>query len=347
MADAPGAVAKRTRQGLKLQGEASEAKKTKRDEPPAPEEPKPVSERFGSSCPICYEEWDPNAKNIIASCCLRRLCGTCVAMTRSAPCPLCRAPRPTTDAEDLARLRRHAEKEVPEALFHLGNAYCMGNLGLEIDMKQSAKILKRAVELGDAEAMVGLGYSYEFGEGVKRDIKKAKQLYRTAANRGLPSANLYLANRLCESGDHEEAFPIMKIAAEHGVTMAEYNVGCMFETGEGAGAIDLDEARRWYARAASKGDINSEYNLGCFYFLGRGVAVDLDEAKRWFSRAVAHGDENSKPMVAEVERQIRLRDAARELLRAAGGDKAAARKAIDDAESDSDSVSESDPDHSA
>ena len=102
MADAPGAVAKRTRQGLKLQGQAPEAKRTKGDEPPAPEERKPLSERYGSACPICWEPWDVNSTTRFHFCCCRITCVTCDDKIHDddpdAPCALCRAPHQRSKA---------------------------------------------------------------------------------------------------------------------------------------------------------------------------------------------------------------------------------------------------------
>ena len=96
---ADGAVAKRTRQGLKLKGEAPEApeaKRTKADEPPAPEERKPLSERYGSACPICWEPWDVNGTSTFLFCCCRIICDPCYDKIYDddprAPCALCRAP---------------------------------------------------------------------------------------------------------------------------------------------------------------------------------------------------------------------------------------------------------------
>ncbi|KAH8053642.1 hypothetical protein JL722_9491 [Aureococcus anophagefferens] len=84
------------------------------------------------------------------------------------------------DAEQLARLRRHVENEVPEAITHLGIAYSEGRFGLVKSDKKAAKIYRRAVELGDVTAMNCLGLLYENGSGVKLDKKKAERLYRMA-----------------------------------------------------------------------------------------------------------------------------------------------------------------------
>ena len=130
-----------------------EAARARREANP---EPEPLSARLGSRCPICLEEWDVTATNVIRTCCSRLVCESCQEKIEDA-CPLCRLPRPKTNAEQLTRLRRHVENEVPEAITFLGDAYRNGLLGLVKSDKKAAKIWKRAVELGSVDAMVHLG----------------------------------------------------------------------------------------------------------------------------------------------------------------------------------------------
>ena len=106
---------------------------------------------------------------------------------------------------------------MPEAITHLGEAYSCGYYGLVKSDKKAAKIWKRAVELGSADAMVHLGVAYYFGRGVKSDWKKAKRLHLMAADRGS--------------------------------AMGQKNVGEICEVKEG----DISEARKWYALSAAQG----------------------------------------------------------------------------------------------
>lgn len=308
MADAPGAVAKRTRQGLKLQGA-------------------PVSERFGSSCPICWEPWDVNEGGRVWTCCFRKVCNTCTTKTQDSPCSFCRAAPPIL-SEALAQIRRHAENGVPEAITDLAGAYRYGDYGLVKDMKMAVKLYKRAATLGDADAMVCLGHRYEHGDGVRQSLKKAQELYRTAASRGHYLAQNNLGSCLRQVGKLEEAFAMTMRAAEQGYAGAECIIGCHYRRGVGVEASEAS-ARLWYARSAAKGDLMAQHNLGLMYAFGDGGAVDLGEAKRLFARAAAQGDkaangpnsrravEGAKLALAEVER----------LIRAAGGDADAASKA--------------------
>ena len=109
-------------------------------------EPKPVSARLGSRCPICMENWDVNFSPVLRPCCCRTVCQSCEKQIGTEACPLCRLPCARANAERLARLRRHVENDVPEAIATLGCAYRDAELGLVKSTKKAAKLYKRAVE---------------------------------------------------------------------------------------------------------------------------------------------------------------------------------------------------------
>jgi hypothetical protein len=108
------------------------------------------------------------------------------------------------------------------------------------------------VELGNADAMTQLGDMYMNGDGVKWNKKKAMQLFRAAAENDNAIAQAKLAIYLCEEGDLAGSVSFVTRSAEQGFTVAEHFLGRRIEDGEGV-EVDLDEARRWYARAAARG----------------------------------------------------------------------------------------------
>ena len=122
--------------------------------------------------------------------------------------------------------------------------------------KKAAKILKRAVELGDVEAMIQLGRLYDEGLGVKLDKKKAERLVRMAADRGDAIAQCKLAFLLHSQEKLEEAFRYYALSADQGYTHAENGCGCCYVKGAGT-EVDLGKARYWFERAAAKGDEKS------------------------------------------------------------------------------------------
>lgn len=136
---------------------------------------------------------------------------------------------------------------------HRQLTHFVGDCGVVKSTKKAAKIYKRAVELGDAEAASRLAVLYAAGDGVKLDKNKALQLWRTAADRGYAHAQAKLAEFLEDNGSpHEETFRLLELAAKQRITQAEYNVGERYVTGRGV-TQDLEEAKRWFARAAAKG----------------------------------------------------------------------------------------------
>ncbi|EGB13182.1 hypothetical protein AURANDRAFT_13714, partial [Aureococcus anophagefferens] len=117
---------------------------------------------------------------------------------------------------------------------------------------KAAKIYRRAVELGDVDAMRHLGRLHETGSGVKLDKKKAERLYRAAADRGDALAQNNLGALLDAEERFEEAFRYYALAADQGYTSGEFNLGCCYRDGEGT-EVDLGKARYWFERAAAKG----------------------------------------------------------------------------------------------
>ena len=91
------------------------------------------------------------------------------------------------------------------------------------------------------------------GSGVKLDKKKAERLTRIAADRGDAGAQINLARVLVLQEKFEEAFRICALAADQGLTLGEFNLGCCHRDGDGT-EVDLGKARYWFERAAAKGD---------------------------------------------------------------------------------------------
>lgn len=81
-------------------------------------------------------------------------------------------------------------------------------------------------------------------------------------------------------------------AAEQGNAAAEFNLGVMYENGQGV-RQDYVQAVQWYRKASEQGDAQAQYNLGLMYYDGRGVRQDLALAQEWLGKACQNGDQNS------------------------------------------------------
>jgi len=77
--------------------------------------------------------------------------------------------------------------------------------------------------------------------------------------------------------------------AKNGSVNAQFNLGAMYDNGDGV-AEDDAEAAKWYQQAADQGHINAQFNLGVMYANGEGVAENATEAANWYRKAAEQGD---------------------------------------------------------
>ncbi|MCP4737941.1 MAG: hypothetical protein GY873_27495, partial [Bosea sp.] len=87
--------------------------------------------------------------------------------------------------------------------------------------------------------------------------------------------------------------PSLRNAALKGDASAAYEVGLRFADGKGV-PVNLDEAAKWYDRAANAGVVPAIFRLGTFYEKGLAVKRDVDIARRYYVQAAERG--NAKAM---------------------------------------------------
>ena len=77
-----------------------------------------------------------------------------------------------------------------------------------------------------------------------------------------------------------------------------------YANGNGIETTNMQEAAKWYRKAAERGHVKAQYELGLCYANGNGVEKNEAEAKKWFSSAAARGHSKAKNrMQAEQYRQ--------------------------------------------
>ena len=87
--------------------------------------------------------------------------------------------------------------------------------------------------------------------------------------------------------------PNLRTAALKGDATAAYEVGVRFAEGKGV-PQNLEEAAKWYDRAAQAGIIPAVFRLGTLYEKGMGVTKDVITARRYYVQAAERG--NAKAM---------------------------------------------------
>jgi hypothetical protein len=83
-------------------------------------------------------------------------------------------------------------------------------------------------------------------------------------------------------------FDETKALAEQGDAEAQFNLGLMYDLGEGVPEND-SEAVKWYRKAAAQGYAKAQLNLGNMYRNGLGVPENHAEAVRWYRKAADQG----------------------------------------------------------
>ena len=103
------------------------------------------------------------------------------------------------------------------------------------------------------------------------------------------------------AGDFDTAFREFSLAAQQGLSLAQYNLAILYFTGQGVDQ-DYDQAFRWTEAAAVQGHINAQANLASLYLEGTGVVQDVDQAISWFSAAGRSGHASSAITLAAMYR---------------------------------------------
>ena len=96
---------------------------------------------------------------------------------------------------------------------------------------------------------------------------------------------------MCSSDLLEEANRWYERAAQGGHVQAQVALATNYFTGRGV-PLDYGKAFTWYSKAASAGDGSAQYIVGSYYERGYPGIVDKDieQAKIWYARAASHGD---------------------------------------------------------
>jgi TPR repeat protein len=163
----------------------------------------------------------------------------------------------------LKRACSQADESTPHALHEMGILYegkGETNGNIIADEAYAYELFLRAAQLGYAPSQFKLGLCFEYGLlGMQVDPRRSIAWYSKAAERGDPDAELALSGWYLTGADgvlaqsDREAYLWARKAADKGLAKAEYAVGYYVEHGVGVHP-DLEEARRWFLRAASQGN---------------------------------------------------------------------------------------------
>ncbi len=120
----------------------------------------------------------------------------------------------------------------------------------------------------------------QFGMGIKKDDKKAYEIFSKLAGKG----NIYA--QFMSVQNH--------FASKEYKTLEELlQTGLDYYYGEHGKKRDYAMALTYFQQAAEKGYTEAQWRLGYIYKFGYGTTVDLKKAHYWIEKAAAQGNEDA------------------------------------------------------
>lgn len=188
-----------------------------------------------------------------------------------------------------------AEEGNGRAMYFLGEFYrqTFGNV-VEEDKKKGFKWHKKGAEAGDVLAKLNTAYEYDKNSSERKRImdsvfEEVKQL----AENGDCFVQYELADIYAQRDEEYKSFLMLKLPAEAGYWLAQYELGACYYNGRGVVA-DEENGAKWYRVAAEKGYPVAQNILGNLYYNGSGVPVNKEKAVEWYRRAAEQGDSQAQ-----------------------------------------------------
>ena len=208
------------------------------------------------TCPMCGLKipFSVGANSRIYACCMERLCNGCTleAFLQGTKhnCPNCDATLSKDNPSLLAALQEHAENGNAAAIYHLGQKYYYGDLGLKQDVPRAVELWKDAAELGDADAHYDLGFLYYHGAGgVEQDAMKGIRHWQQAARKGQAEGRHALGLHDFKRSNYVLAIQHWTISANMGYEESLKAIERAFELGQATGGQRAEALRGFrYAR---------------------------------------------------------------------------------------------------
>ena len=172
------------------------------------------------------------------------------------------------------------------------------------ESKQACLVSPEMLQIGENQHTEGNSYVKEEESEIDYDSLSADELI-SLANNGDVEAMHHLGVAY-EYGEDEEVLGVLGIekdleeavkwyrkAAEQGYAPAQDDLGDCYYFGDGVD-VDYVEAAKWYRRAAEQGDQFAQNSLGDCYYYGYGVDVDNVKAVKWYKKSAEQGNTAAK-----------------------------------------------------
>ena len=104
-------------------------------------------------------------------------------------------------------------------------------------------------------------------------------------------------------GDYATALREWRPLAEQGDARAQFDLGLLYENGDGV-PRDYAKAHEWYEKSAAQGGAKAQFYLGMQCAFGEGGPLDLVQAYMWYSLAAGNGHAAATVYRNDLARQM-------------------------------------------
>jgi TPR repeat protein len=200
-----------------------------------------------------------------------------------------KAPSDTVLLEDAVRAAIMSKDQEIQRIFGSINT---GASGFELD-STAFLVLKRSAETGSPEALALVGWCYERGVRVRKDIIVAAMYYVRGVRLDSPRASRLLYDLI----QTREFFEALRQYVHRNDPDAMYVWACLVAFGFDRQLTDA-QALQMLERAAARDHVQAQIELGLCYYAGRWTKRDEQKAETFWRRAAEAGSNEAAVRLA-------------------------------------------------
>jgi TPR repeat protein len=106
-----------------------------------------------------------------------------------------------------------------------------------------------------------------------------------------------------EAGDYDAAYQEWLPLAEEGSPAAQFNLSLLYRYGKGR-PVDSETAADWCLKAADAGFLPAQYEMGKIYEAGEGVRRNKVEAHKWYKLCAEQRYNDSKKLRKQLAKTM-------------------------------------------
>ena len=166
--------------------------------------------------------------------------------------------------------------------------------------------MRQMAAQGDPAVQNRLGEKIKLKATDAQGYREAFGWFQKAAERGHPPAE-YNLGLMYEEGQGVEQNPLKALelirqAAASGHAEAQFHLGGMCKDGRIVEA-DAQQARRWWEKAAAQHHLPAQYKLGLLYAKGEGVEQSYETAAHWWAPTALSGNADAQNALGSLYEQ--------------------------------------------